>query len=330
MSQRFEGHNLEEALNYAANALGVERYRISHRVIVEKRGFLGGIKRVVIEAEVDENATTPVPPAATLARLAETPAYAPARSAPATGEARATGGGRGGGGGHDRGRSGGGRRDRGDRSRGGHDSRGGYESRGGRGGNQPHGRDRGHGRRLDQDDDLQPGDFENAMLEDAPEQGTESEAAAKARAWCGQVVRLTRLDLVVRSEENEQQIIVRFYGTDARRLLEHHGELLDAMQVLANKALVGRRLEKEIEFDCGAFKARRTEDLGQKARDAADRVRHEGHEQLLPAMSPIERRIVHLALRDDADVTTESRGDGFFKRVAIIQRPQAEETGSES
>lgn len=323
MSQRFEGHNLEEALNHAADTLGVERYRISHRVIVEKRGFLGGIKRVVIEAELDENATQPSPPPH--AELAETPAYTPA-----PGEASTSGEGRGAGGGHDRGRSGGGRRDRGDRSRGGRDSRSGYESRGGRGGNQMHGGDHGHGRRRDQDDDLQPGDFENAMLEDAPEQGTESEAAAKARAWCGQVVTLTRLDLVVRTEENEQQIVVRFYGTDARRLLEHHGELLDAMQVLANKALVGRRLEKEIEFECGAFKARRTEDLGQKARDAADRVRHDGHEQLLPAMSPIERRIVHLALRDDADVTTESRGDGFFKRVAIIPRPRSEETGSES
>jgi predicted RNA-binding protein Jag len=41
-------------------------------------------------------------------------------------------------------------------------------------------------------------------------------------------------------------------------------------------------------------------------------------------MSPIERRIVHMALRDDAEVTTESRGEGFFKRVAIIRRTATE------
>ncbi len=305
MSQRFEGHNLEEALNHAAAAFGVERYRISHRVIVEKRGFLGGIKRVVIEAEVDEEASPPPPP---LPTVAESPAYTPARAPAPARSARGPRGPRGGRGG------GGGGRDRRDRPRG-------DRSRGG---------ERGHSNRRDPEDDLQPGDFENAMIEDAPEQGTESAAAAHVHAWCEQVIALSRLDLIVRTEENERQILVRFYGIDARRLLERHGELLDAMQVLANKAFVGRKVEKDVEFDCGAFKSRRTEDLGQKAREVADRVRRDGHEQLLPAMSPIERRIVHLTLREDADVTTESRGDGFFKRVAIILRPQSEETGSES
>ena len=98
------------------------------------------------------------------------------------------------------------------------------------------------------------------------------------------------------------------------------------MQVLANKALVGRKVEKEIELDCEAVQgAPRRASSAEQARELADRVRADGREQLLPAMSPIERRIVHLALQDDADVTTESRGDGFYKRVAIIPRSAAEQ-----
>jgi spoIIIJ-associated protein len=62
----------------------------------------------------------------------------------------------------------------------------------------------------------------------------------------------------------------------------------------------------------------------EKAKELADRVRSSGREQLLPAMTPIERRIVHLALQEDADVTTESRGDGFYKRVAVVMRNAAE------
>jgi spoIIIJ-associated protein len=90
--------------------------------------------------------------------------------------------------------------------------------------------------------------------------------------------------------------------------------------VLANKAFVGRKVEKDIELDCGAFKGKRIEQLEQTAREVADRVRRDGREQLLPAMTPIERRIVHLALAEDAEVATESRGDGFYKRVAIVPR----------
>lgn len=295
MSQRFEGHNLEEALNNAAAALGVERFQITHRILVEKRGFLGGMKRVVIEAEVDDSATQPPAPPVAVAPASEPPV---SRGRPAGG----------GGGGRDRGPRGG--RGRGD------GGRGGFESRG------REGSDRGRrGRQRPPIDDLQPGAFERAFVKDAPEQGPESEAAKLVRNWCEQVVSLARLELVVRIEENDQQIRVRFYGVDTGRLVERDGELLDAMQVLATKALVGRKVEKEVEFDCGEFKQHRVEDLGNRAREIADRVRSDGREQLLPAMSPVERRIVHLALQDDADVTTESRGDGFFKRVAIIPRP---------
>jgi spoIIIJ-associated protein len=161
-----------------------------------------------------------------------------------------------------------------------------------------------------------------------PEQGPQSEIAAAVRTWAQQVLSLAKLDVEIRSSETEEQIQLKLYGRDAYRLTDHHGELLDALQVLANKAMAGRKTEKDIEVDCAAFKERRIEELGEKARATADRVRRDGREQLLPAMSPIERRIVHLALQDDQDVTTESRGDGFYKRVAIIPRPAAQSSES--
>jgi spoIIIJ-associated protein len=159
---------------------------------------------------------------------------------------------------------------------------------------------------------------------EVPEQSPESEEAKAVHDWIEEAIDYARLDLDARTEENEEQILVRLYGRDARRMTEEHGEALDALQVLANKALIGRKTEKDIELDCDGFKARRHDDLAQRARDAAERVRADGREQLLPAMTPIERRIVHLALQDDADVTTESRGEGFYKRVAIVRRAAAQ------
>jgi spoIIIJ-associated protein len=293
MAQRFEGKSLDEALTMATEAFGVERDQLTYHVVLEKRGFLGGFKRIVVEAEVND---------AAVARPAQSPASAQGDSAPS----RRPGGGGGGG----RGRGG---RDRG-RGRGG-DGRG----RGGRSGG-----DRGRGRRREHGDDFQTGDFERFAGE-IPEQGPESEQAGVVRAWCARVIELSKLQLEIRTEENETQIIVRLFGADARLLTEQHGELLDAIQVLSNKALVGNTVEKEIELNCEAFKERRTEQLAEKARDLADEVRTSGREQLLPAMTPIERRIVHLTLQEDADVTTESRGDGFYKRVAILRRQKQAE-----
>ena len=300
MSQRFEGRNLEEALEHAAQTLGVERWKLTYHVLLEKRGFLGGTKRVVIEADVNEIAAEPAAPAP-----AAQPESRPPRSDRGGGGHR---GGRGGGGG-----GGGGRRDSGG-DRGG--DRGGRGRRGGGGG----------GRRSHHDE-FQSGDFERFMGE-VPEQGEESDAARSVREWCDDVIALARLDLVTRSEESGEQITIRLYGSDSRRMIDRHGELLDALQVLANKALTGRRVEKDIELDCEEFKSKRAEDLGARAKEIADRVRQDGREELLPAMTPIERRIIHLALRDDADVTTVSRGEGFYKRVAIV--PRGEETAGDT
>jgi spoIIIJ-associated protein len=285
MAQRFEGKNLDEALTMASEALGVDRVQLTYHVVLEKKGFLGGFKRVVVEAEVNER-----PIAAAVQEAA----------APAPRVDRPSGGGRG----------------RGDRDRG--RGRGGEgRSRGPRsgGGNRAP--------RRETSDDFQTGDFER-FAGDIPEQGPESDQAGVVRAWYARVIELAKLQLDIRTEENETQIIVRLFGGDARLLTEEHGELLDALQVLGNKAMTGRKVEKEIELNCEAFKERRAEQLAEKAKELAERVRSSGREQLLPAMTPIERRIVHLALQEDADVTTESRGDGFYKRVAVVMRAAAE------
>src|SRR5689334_19982275 len=259
MSQRFEGRNLEDALQQAAQTFGVERWALTYHVLLEKRGFLGGMKRVVIEADINMSAAEPP-----VSQPAVTESRPP----------RSDRGPRGGGGG---GRGGGGR-DRGPRRDG-----GGGGGRGRRGGGPRH-RDEGR--------DFRTGDFET-FLGDVPEQGPESEAAGAVREWIENCVALARFDLVVRTEENDTQIQVRLYGADGGRLTDKHGELLDAIQVLANKALVGRKVEKEIELDCEEFKGHREDDLGRRAREVADRVRRGGREELLPAMSPIERGIVH-------------------------------------
>lgn len=283
MAQRFEGRNLEEALDNAARGLGVERYQVSYHVVVERRGFLGGVKRVVIEAAADLSVARP--------QGAE-PQPAPER---ASEEPRSERGGR-----EPRTR---------DRERGGPRSTGGG-----------HRREHDSPRRHDSERGSPRRDFTPQVEEEIPPQGDESGAARAVRTWCEELIDLAELELVVRTSESDDQIGVRLYGRDSGRLLERDGELLDSIQVVANRALVGRNVEKPVEIDSRGFKEERTAELRARAIAAASEVRRGGQEQLLSPMTPVERRIVHLALQDDPDVATESRGDGFLKRVAIIPR----------
>jgi spoIIIJ-associated protein len=291
MSPQFEGRTLEEALASAGESLGVDRYRLTYHVVLEKRGFLGGVKKVVIEADVHDETPQPFTPPES-ERMPEEP-RPPSSRAPERSRGR-----------RGRGREGVPR-----------DSaqRGGQSPRGARGNGL--GRSRGPSEPVETD--------LGGVAVPAPDQGPQSPEAAAVAAWCARLVELSALQLDLRTFEDDQQISVRLYGRDRQRVLEQNGSLMDSLQVLTNKALVGRSVEKSIEFDCDEFKEKRNADLGKQAQTLADRVRADGREQLLPAMTPIERRIVHLALQDDDEVTTESRGEGFYKRVAIIRRPPA-------
>jgi spoIIIJ-associated protein len=298
-SKRFEGKNLEEALDSAARTFGVERFRLSYHVVLEKRGFLGGTKRVVVEAEVSDaggapKTETPKPSARPHSRPRERErSAAPRREEPA---AAAT-----------------------------HSAAAADEPESERA---PSGRSRRRGRRRgrgasrneprSRQEEPRESEPEPVGRSEAPEQGSRSAEAAAVAEWCEKVIGLAGLELVVRTSEQDEEIMVELYGSDAPRLQDKGGELLDSLQVLLNKALVGRSVEKRIELDVEGFKSKRAADLTARALELATRVREEGRERTLPAMTPIERRIIHLALQDEEGVETESRGRGFHKRVAIM------------
>ena len=129
----------------------------------------------------------------------------------------------------------------------------------------------------------------------------------------------------VRSLPSDAQVAIIAHEDEHRRSGDHYWLAAGRLLLVAmpwNVALwvLWSRFRLAIEFDCDAFKERRVGELEQKAHETAERVRKDGREQLLPAMTPIERRIVHLALADATDVATESRGEGFYKRVAIVKR----------
>jgi spoIIIJ-associated protein len=119
-------------------------------------------------------------------------------------------------------------------------------------------------------------------------------------------------------EWEHPEILVEFAGPDAALLLERGGELLRALELLATEILhlQGNEHEK-IWFDCRNFRAMRIEELQLAARAAAEKVRRTGAPYRFAPMSSRERRIVHLALRDEKDLRTESDGEGGRRSVVV-------------
>jgi spoIIIJ-associated protein len=115
--------------------------------------------------------------------------------------------------------------------------------------------------------------------------------------------------------------VADFTGADADLLLERNGALLDALEHVVLKAV---RLREEhlgkITFDCNDWRRLRTEELRLTAQVAAERVVESGDPFALSPMTPRERRIIHLALRDRPNLRTVSEGVGAERRVVILPK----------
>lgn len=116
---------------------------------------------------------------------------------------------------------------------------------------------------------------------------------------------------------DEGELILDVNGGDLAVLIGRHGRVLDALQLVIS-SIVSKRLgfHFPIVVDIEGYKNRRKQKIQTIARSAASRAKRSGKVRLKP-MNAYERRLVHLALIDDADVTTHSEGEDPERYVVI-------------
>jgi spoIIIJ-associated protein len=117
------------------------------------------------------------------------------------------------------------------------------------------------------------------------------------------------------------EILVDFSGPDSALLLDRGGELLRALELLALEILRLPSGEHEkVCFDCQNRRSMRIQELRTAADVAAEKVRKTGTPYHFNPMSSRERRIVHLALRNESDLHTESEGEGAHRRLVVYPK----------
>ena len=105
---------------------------------------------------------------------------------------------------------------------------------------------------------------------------------------------------------------------DTALFIGQKGETIDALQYLVNASVNRSRTSRvRIVLDAEGYRQRRVEALQGMAHRTARKALREDRPIELPPMNPAERRVVHLFLRDNPRVTTESEGAGDSRRVLV-------------
>lgn len=122
-------------------------------------------------------------------------------------------------------------------------------------------------------------------------------------------------------EGDEGELILDITGDNLAILIGRHGKTLDALQFIIS-AITTRTLgfRYPVVVDVEGYKNRQRQKLESIAQSAANRAVEQNRSIKLRPMTPYERRIVHLALRNDPDVETASEGEGSGRHVVVIPR----------
>ena len=132
------------------------------------------------------------------------------------------------------------------------------------------------------------------------------------------VVNAMGATLSVNIEETPEGARINLEGEDGGVLIRRGGEGLQALQhVVATTYRKQLGDDNRIVIDCNGFRRDKDAELRQMAVFIAGKARSSGMPQEMGPLNPYERRIVHLAIAEETDVTSESIGDAFMKTVII-------------
>ena len=138
----------------------------------------------------------------------------------------------------------------------------------------------------------------------------ESDLAAEARELVQRIVDGIGVNARVELDEDEESITVSCAGPDLGMLIGRHGQTIDAIQYLTNAAMYRGRQEdrKEVVVDAAGYRARRRTSLEALAVRSAERALASREPVELEPMTAVERKVVHLRLKEFDGVETTSEG----------------------
>lgn len=122
------------------------------------------------------------------------------------------------------------------------------------------------------------------------------------------------------TETAEGELAVAVDGEDLDAMIGRDGAVIDALQYLAHQTVlrVTGGEPRRVSVDAGGYRERRRRQLEKLAEHAASEALEYSEEIELDAMTPADRRIVHMALADRTDIVTRSEGEEPNRRIVVL------------
>jgi len=120
-------------------------------------------------------------------------------------------------------------------------------------------------------------------------------------------------------EVDPESVELEFKGDGSGILIGRHGQTLDALEYVVNRILARRIKDAApVSLETESYRERRRQQLNRMALSMGERAKRDHAPVRLDPMPPRDRRVVHLALKNDPMLTTRSAGDGFMRSIEIV------------
>ena len=177
---------------------------------------------------------------------------------------------------------------------------------------------------IDQTPAATPGADDDNAAESLPQlAGSGEDPVDLARDVLQRIIDSITSDATISAEETSDRILLNVAGGNAGALIGKKGQTLEAIQSLVDK-IVNKRNNRHdrirIQVDVEGYLATRRLNLEKLAMRLADKSKKIRKPISLGQMNGYDRRIVHLALKDDPGVQTKSRGEGYMRKLVIFPR----------
>lgn len=189
---------------------------------------------------------------------------------------------------------------------------------------------------ADEDEEIEPSTSEEITVED---ESIKEEKVEESEELPEEALELIKKELTVllghmgypspvNIEANGISVLCKVGDEFEEVLTGQEGKTLDSIQYLLRK-IIARKVPNRLRLtvDVGNFREKRLENLKVRAKELAEKVKEDGKTQVIPALSPSERRVVHMSLQDDKEIRSRSVGDGLFKKILIYKPGKGNKSG---